>query len=238
MVCGVIPNGKYFAHYGYLGDMETGPFVSYGLDCEDENFLRQTNGKHVHRATDVTERNLKQIFYEIQNGEDYIHVQTNDLALGINFEFSVNLRIFLWNQNNVSGSVVTQLSGVKVVDVGAGGESGKIKENTYVDLHNVNIKFLSLSYFPTMKYKSKYKNLFDLVYFNSRYLKYFDDEVVKHVCKENAFLLFENQIFVLSHRDKQLEEYEEQINKAVEPLNALKIDFDVKKDFYVKFIVN
>lgn len=85
LVCGVISNGNKFAHYGFLGEMDTGPYVSYGLDCDDATFLKESNGKKVHRSTDVTERNLKQIFYEIQNKEDYVHTKINDFALGTNY---------------------------------------------------------------------------------------------------------------------------------------------------------
>lgn len=82
MVSGIIPNGEHFAHYGYLGDMETGPYIAYGLECEDPEYLKSQHGRSVHRATDVTERNLMQMFQEIQTGEPYEHIQCNELLLG------------------------------------------------------------------------------------------------------------------------------------------------------------
>lgn len=49
LVCAVVPNGESFAHYGYLGDMQTGPFVAYGLDCEDKAFTKRTHGQNTYR---------------------------------------------------------------------------------------------------------------------------------------------------------------------------------------------
>lgn len=49
LVCGVLPNGDSFAHYGYLGDMDTGPFVTFGLECEDSTYLKSSNGQNSFR---------------------------------------------------------------------------------------------------------------------------------------------------------------------------------------------
>lgn len=45
LVGGVVGN----AHLGYLGDIETGPFIAYGLECEDAAFLTCTNGQNAFR---------------------------------------------------------------------------------------------------------------------------------------------------------------------------------------------
>lgn len=124
------------------------------------------------------------------------------------------------------------------MDIGAADESGANKQRTCMELENVEINFLSISYLSTMKYKKKFSNMFDLVYVNNSYLKYLDADVFKNICKANAFLLIENQLFFLSHRDKQLEEFEKKIMDTLKDFDAIKIDFDIKKDHYVKFILN
>lgn len=184
-VCGVINNGDKFAHYGYLGEMQTGPFVAYGLHCKDEAFLKKTNNVNTHRATDVTERNLKEIFYELIYQEDYVHQNTSSFTLGH----------------------MAQMPGAKVVDVGAVGENVNSKSRKCIPLDGINITFTSLATLKLMKYRNQYDNYFNLVYFNSMYLKYFEADVVAKMCVSKAVLLFENQLFVLSHRDKELEEY-------------------------------
>ncbi|KAJ8941813.1 hypothetical protein NQ318_006790 [Aromia moschata] len=213
LVCAAFPNGERYAHYGYLGDMVTGPFVSFGLKCEDESFHKSLNGQNSHRATDVTERNLKQVFHEIQNKTEYEHRPTSDMLLG-----SAMLR-----QEKL------------VVDVKAMNVTKKASRKC-VELEDT-VNFLSLSILDVMKYKDKYRSLFDLVYFGNGYLKYMDRELIKNVSKEGSLIFIEHQIFILSNRDKNLDEFEKEIDDKLEWLKGEKLSFDAHKDCYVKFIV-
>lgn len=56
---------------GYAGDIEIGPFCAFGLTCPDERMLRANYGQNEFRATDITERNLLEIFYEIEHRQPY-----------------------------------------------------------------------------------------------------------------------------------------------------------------------
>lgn len=51
---------------GYLGDIAIGPFCAFGLACSDSSLLKSNHGQNEYRATDITERNLFELFYEIQ----------------------------------------------------------------------------------------------------------------------------------------------------------------------------
>lgn len=55
------------AYGGYAGDIEVGPFCAFGLTCADKRMLRSNHGQNDFRATDITERNLHELFYEIEN---------------------------------------------------------------------------------------------------------------------------------------------------------------------------
>ncbi|KAJ8911452.1 hypothetical protein NQ315_013814 [Exocentrus adspersus] len=214
LVCAVIPNGESYAHYGYLGDMQTGPYVAYGLTCEDESFLHSSHGQNSYRATDVTERNLKQIFYEIHNRERYEHKTTSDTKLG---------------------SVVMKEE-KRVVDIKAI-DSDPRPPNTCIDLED-NLLFFSISILDLMKYKTKYHDLFDVVYFGNSYMKYLDKDFIGNVMKNKSLLLIENQIFFLNHRNKDLEELEKNILAKLEGLNLIKCEFDALKDSYFKFVLS
>lgn len=217
MVCGVIPNGNNFLHYGYLGEMITGPFVAYGLDSTDKEYLKKNHNSFLHRSTDVTERNLKEIFHEILNQNEYVHQKTNDLHLG---------------------SVVTQLNDMKVVDSTADGVLVKKSVRKCIDLGgDVRITFLSMSYFNNFEFKEEFHNFFDLIYFNFTYLKHINGEIIKKIAKEKSLLYVENQRFVLHFRDKELESYKDEVKTKIDGLQCKNIEFNATKDVYFKFLL-
>ncbi|CAH1985557.1 unnamed protein product [Acanthoscelides obtectus] len=212
-VCAVIPNGDKFAHYGYLGDIQTGPFVAYGLDCDDKEFLKSTHGQNSYRATDVTERNLKQVFYEIQNKEEYDHKSTSDMKMG---------PVVMKQEKLVIDT--------KPVDF----IPKKTQQCFSLD---DKICFMSTFNLNSIKHKEKYSNFFHLIYFSNTYLKYFERETIEKISKNNCLLIIEHQLYVLSNRKKELEELAKTINKTVSDMNVKKKPFDCEKDAYAKFVI-
>lgn len=211
LVCGVIPNGKSFAHYGYLGDMQTGPFVSYGLRCEDESFLKKINDRNAYRATDITERNLKQIFHELEEQKEYVHQTTTDLQMG---------------------TLVTKLSDVKVIDVKDTGAFRNKTSAKCIDVGDAQITFVSVEH---LMQKNKYHGLFDLIYCNSTYLKFLSAVLVRNIARRPCLVLIENQKYLLNFRDDDLENYKKDV---LEKIDDLKVDvkFDALKDDYFSFL--
>nr|CAD7196458.1 unnamed protein product [Timema douglasi] len=72
LASGVVLIGDRLCHHGYLGDIVSGPYVNYGIECEDEDMLRKTNGVHNKRSTDIAERNLMRLFSELQTRQPYV----------------------------------------------------------------------------------------------------------------------------------------------------------------------
>lgn len=50
----------------YVGDITVGPFCTFGLSCSDQNLLKSNYGQNEYRATDISERNIFELLYEIQ----------------------------------------------------------------------------------------------------------------------------------------------------------------------------
>ncbi|CAG7838252.1 unnamed protein product [Allacma fusca] len=46
----------------YLGEIVTGPFIAYGIECDDKNFFEKSNDRNKFSAGDVTVHNLEKIF--------------------------------------------------------------------------------------------------------------------------------------------------------------------------------
>ncbi|KAK9879959.1 hypothetical protein WA026_008469 [Henosepilachna vigintioctopunctata] len=215
LVCVTVPNGESYIHYGYLGDMQTGPFVSYGLDCEDETFLKSENNQKKFRATDVTERNLRQIFHEIEFGEKYEHATINDYLMG-------TLRM---QEEN------------RVIDVCSDNMLSRTKSYKAIDVEGLRIKFISISQFKHLIHKEGYKSFFNIIYFGSCYLQYLEKDVINHIAANNSLLLIENQRYVLNHRDKNLMDFADNIKQKMEGINATEMGFDPVKHDYARYIL-
>ncbi|XP_060528930.1 dynein axonemal assembly factor 3 homolog isoform X2 [Cylas formicarius] len=214
LVCAVVPNGERFGHYGYLGDITVGPFVAYGLQCEDKSFAQSRNGQNAYRATDLTDRNLKQIFYEIEHQMRYEHTKTNDFHLG--------------------GTVLKQAN--LVLDVGAV-EPTPNSNRKCLAPDDVTINFLSIDILNRMVTNEKYDRFFDIVYFASNYVKYIDRCTVQKITKSGGWVVVENPVFILSNRKKDLDEYARIINDQMPTEHFKKIECDIERDCYFKYTV-
>jgi hypothetical protein len=72
--------GDRLCHHGYRGDIVTGPFLAYCLDCEDEKMLRVVNGLQLKRAADIAERNVFGMMFELHNGRPFVAPRSASLA--------------------------------------------------------------------------------------------------------------------------------------------------------------
>ncbi|XP_045297443.1 troponin I, cardiac muscle isoform X2 [Leopardus geoffroyi] len=58
-------HGERVAARGYWGDIATGPFVAFGIEADDENLLRTSNGQPVKTASEITQHNVTELFREV-----------------------------------------------------------------------------------------------------------------------------------------------------------------------------
>ncbi|CAH1110823.1 unnamed protein product [Psylliodes chrysocephalus] len=213
LVCAIMPNGTYFVHYGYLGDILNGPFVNFGLECEDKSLLKSVHGQNYFRATDVTERNLKQIFYEIQNQEPYNLRKTSETQMG---------NIVMKEDN-----LVVDTRGLEFVPR---------PTKKCIDIDD-NITIFSSSILEIMRYKDKYHDKFDMIYFGNAYLHFFDKEIISKISKPGSVLYIEHQLFLVTNRKKELEEFKDKIEETMKGLDFDRLEFNFEKEAYAKFIL-
>ena len=62
-------------HHGYLGDIITGPFVTFSLGCEDKDMLTIRNGVPAKRTAEIAERNVSRMLHEVLQQEPYVPPQ-------------------------------------------------------------------------------------------------------------------------------------------------------------------
>lgn len=170
-----------------------------------------------YRATDVTERNLKQIFYEIEHQNVYEHLKKHDLELGYAILKQDKLVVDM-KPDKISFKKETATSCLKI--------------------ENFSVKFLSLSFLDRMHYKEEYWDSFDIIYFAHNYLKYFNGNVIEKIAKNKCLIMIEHKLFLVYKRKKDLEEYLTSVREKVKGLN-IKNDyqFNCDKDSYIKYVI-
>lgn len=185
-------NGNDWFHRGYVGDMTVGPFITFGVDCSEENMLKSNFGTNECRATDITERNLYEIMWEIHHERKFDASQDKK-----------NFRKF--------GAVKLQ--------VGDGPSSERSCGDININLvkydkplkavDNVRIHFLSIDDILNITKKHQFNHKFDVVFVAHNYFTFLKDDFIE-ILKSPSLILFETKKFSIMKHDE--------INKNIEEI--------------------
>lgn len=221
LATGVVPQGESFFHHGYLGDIVSGPFIAYGLDCKDKSMLKMVNHRNVHRATDITEYNLMHMFYELFHKKECTYKNTNPHQMG---------------------TIVLDLPNDRIVENGVNLNEIDFKRNSQqnvLNVENVSVNFVSMTTLDRLAYKEKYKRKFNIIYFSNLLIDKVDAEIINAIANSNCLLLIENQNYIPTNSAKQLDELATKItNKTSSIENVSALPFNPKVDSYAKFLID
>lgn len=64
-------DGNRIARRGYFGDILVSPFITFGIETENEELLKKKNGVYPYSGANVSEFNVLAMFYEIAHQEKY-----------------------------------------------------------------------------------------------------------------------------------------------------------------------
>lgn len=168
-------NGKLWFHRGYVGDMSVGPYISYGIECVEDKMLKSMFGTNQCRATDVTERNIYEIMFEIQNEKKF------DAAVD-----NKNFRQY--------GAMKLQIGDVP----SAGREFEDVNlslakyDKPLKVMNNVKIHFLSVDDVLNITKKQQLNGKFDIVFIAHNYFAFLKPDIVD-ILSSQALLLFETK---------------------------------------------
>uniref|UniRef100_UPI00358F975C dynein axonemal assembly factor 3 isoform X2 n=1 Tax=Myxine glutinosa TaxID=7769 RepID=UPI00358F975C len=192
-------NGERRPVRGYWGDIVTSPFVSFGIETEEENLKKTRNGVHVNTARDISYHNLLALFHELLTGKKYSHVQaqpdsgsiatSNDsgpLSTGDSIVLSTG-KDFPQQETPNTDSIVS---------------SSSSSTEAYFDFLSpgaVTIHFLNLDSVSQFHLKSKYTDLFNVLYFSNSMVHHLTPNV-RRVCAKKAVLFVETTKFLLDVR--------------------------------------
>lgn len=172
-------SGSQWSHRGYVGDMSVGPFITFGLDCSEETMKKSTFGTNQCRATDITERNVYELFWELQHGQ--------------RFDPSSDCKNF------------RQLGGVKL-QVGDSPSAGRAFEDFNPNVakldkplkcpENVKVHFLSVEDALNIHDKQQFHDKFDVVFVAHNYFPMLKEDFSK-IMKAQALVLLETKKYSL-----------------------------------------
>lgn len=220
LAAGVYRCGDRYLHRGYLGDMVTSPFVAYGLDCVDKDMLKSSHGVCHKRATDVSERNVMRMLYELENRREFDVSAMNldkghDLGMVVLSEFDAKL-----SESHPEAPLLLRED-----------------RDTYINMDFGKVHFLSLSALEHYPHKPHFQGLFHGVFVGNNMLPRVKPSVWS-MARDDAIVLMESRKYMVELKRDDVKAYGEQIEQAAAAAQCDKITpFDPQQDDLARFII-
>jgi len=75
---GMKEDGLTVAKWGYFSDIVVGPFIAFGCDTENKEYLKTANDFHIKTSQDVSEYNLRSYLYELEHKKLYFEKEKKE----------------------------------------------------------------------------------------------------------------------------------------------------------------
>ncbi|XP_041977453.1 dynein axonemal assembly factor 3 homolog [Aricia agestis] len=216
---GVYKCGERYLHRGYLGDLVTSPFVGFGLDCEDEEMLKSSHGVNRERATDVAERNVMRMLYELENRRSF------------------DAEAMTIENRSLGAAVLTSLD-VRISE--AGPEAPLLlreDRETYINVDFGKVHFLSLSALDHYPHKPHFQGLFHGVFVGHNLLPRLKPSVWS-MARDDATVVMESRKYMVELKREEVRGFGEQIQQAAAAAQCKPVAaFCPEKDDFAKFVI-
>lgn len=180
LAAGLVRNGRSYLHRGYVGDIQTGPFCGFGLRTTEERMHKSQYGDNDFRATDITERNLLELFHELQAQTAYEHDSTVSRRYG-----STKL-------------LMTPLLSYNECDITEGQQS---YDKPWIQLPRVEIHFISsLDIVDMQKGTSRWQDTFDIAFVGYNYYTFLSKAFL-NVLREESLFVLETKLLTVERRE-------------------------------------
>ncbi|XP_076309292.1 dynein axonemal assembly factor 3 isoform X2 [Tachypleus tridentatus] len=84
--------GQQYLRRGYWGDVVSSPYLAFGIECEDKEYLKKFNNIHCKTAQEISTRNVTAIMYELKYSRSYKNCTDNIFEEGEeNHEADLNM---------------------------------------------------------------------------------------------------------------------------------------------------
>lgn len=190
-------NGSFYRHRGYVGDITVGPFTTFGLKCDDAKLLRSEHGANVFRASDVTERNVFEMMFEIQERKSY------ESNRGDVHQFGTTIL----DMGTTMPAINPECNEIDL----------KKYEESIISVDNVTITFLTIDDTMAVQNRAIFKQFFDVVFVARNYFAFLKEDFAD-VFKDKCMILFETRQYSTLRKEeiaedlKKIKEYAKALN--------------------------
>lgn len=216
---GLIRNGDKYTHRGYVGDIQAGPFAAFGLNCSDKTMLKSIHGENDYRSTDITERNLLELFHEIATGTPYNH--------DVNYSRKYGCIKLLMGKRLINNEYTC---GIDLEDY----------SKPWMTTDGIKIHLLSSSMIYGLQNPTeRWRNMFDVVFVSNNYFPFLTEAFVD-ILRENALLILETKLLSTARKD-DVDSFEEKLlnyAKSIQLTNVINYNALNSKNFILKFTNN
>ena len=201
-------NGDKTSRRGYFGDIIIGPFLSYGIQSENEEFFKKQNEYHRYTSMDVARSNLNKMMQSIieSSGLDLKKYQNNE-------------------------TIETKISELKITEVIEEENEADMNEETktesieddFIKLDDCKIIFLPLTAIQDFNQKPKYDNYFDIVYFSNSGVTNMN-QTLKKILKSNSLILFETAKYMIEMKNEQIQTFSQRLKEIGKENNFIDLN--------------
>ncbi|XP_073427179.1 dynein axonemal assembly factor 3 [Dendrobates tinctorius] len=202
---------------GYWGDITTGPFISYGIETEEKSLLKTANGVYTKTAQDLSQHNITSMFHELMTGQKY---SGEEKITG--------------DPSPAGPSTIREDESQKKTNENVEDEK-RVDAANYLQVDNVVIHLLPLSWVNDLHHKSKFLNLFNLVSFSCSMVHHLTADY-KLITARKATLIIELTKFMVDLHGDKVKSYISIITKVAEEAGFVATEnLDWKRDYIARF---
>ncbi|XP_073513878.1 dynein axonemal assembly factor 3 [Phyllobates terribilis] len=213
---------------GYWGDITTGPYIAYGIETEEESLLKTANGVYTKTAQDLSQYNITSMFHELMTGQKYSaptpDEEKNAEGRACNFPSSPAGPSTIREEDEDEEQRNEDVEDEKRGDAA-----------NYLQVDNVVIHLLPLSWVNDLHRKSKFLNLFNIVSFSCSMVHHLTTDY-KLITARKATLIIELTKYMVDLHADRVKSYISIITKVAEEAGFVATEnIDWKRDYVATF---
>ncbi|KAL4225502.1 Dynein assembly factor 3 [Mactra antiquata] len=222
-------DGEKHARRGYWGDIIVSPYIALGIECEEKSFFKKSNKVFTKTASHVAEYNVMSMFHEISRKTKYKLLDGMEKPPEKPYVPDI---IELDESDDQSDADSFR---IEYVDIP---EPKPIFEQEYepLPLDGVKITFLPVGSLLDICKKSKYKKLFQVVYFSNSMVHLLQPDI-NPMFDDKATVIIESARYMIELKLEQVTMFVDKVQGIARTAGCTSVeDIDPEKTNFVKML--